>query len=161
MEGPTKRILALTFGLLAASWLGIEAEAGERVFCGKNHRMSITDLDMTPDPLERGQRVQMWRVTVQVDGSGECETNFELREKPSRDLVAQKTGRILKPGLNRIQLEPDGKYKFRGREHCFEVLADIERTRKPIDEREGFCARETAAGRWSMKERGDMPIKKR
>ena len=69
-------------------------------------------------------------------------------------------GRVLKPGINRVQLEPDGKYRFRAREHCFEVLADIERTRKPVDSREGFCAREKDGGRWTMKERGDRPIKR-
>ena len=159
MRDRMRQILAGMFGALAMLWLPIDAESGERIFCGKNHNIAITDLDMTPDPLESGQRVKMWRLTVQVDGTGECETSFELREKPSRDLVAQKSGRILKPGLNRIQLEPDGKYRFRGREHCFEVSADIERTRRAIDAREGFCARERD-GRWTMKERGDQPIKR-
>jgi len=155
-----RRLLMGTLGALAMLWLTMGAEAGQRIFCGKNHNIVITDLDMSPDPLERGQRIKVLRVTVQVDGTGECETTFELREKPSRELVAQKSGRILKPGINRIQLEPEGKYRFRAREHCFEVLADIERTRKPVDSREAFCAREKDGGRWTMKERGDRPIKR-
>ncbi|MGH7767054.1 MAG: hypothetical protein ACREQP_06335 [Candidatus Binatia bacterium] len=160
MRDGRRQFLIGMFGAVAVLWLYIDAGAGERIYCGKNHNLVITDLDMTPDPVERGQQVKLWRVSVQVDGSGECETNFELREKPTRELVAQKNNRILKPGLNRVQLEPDGKYRFRAREHCFEVLADIERTRKPVDSREGFCARETANGRWSLKERGDRPIKR-
>jgi hypothetical protein len=145
---------------VAGLWLYAEAEAGERAFCGKNHRINITDLDMSPDPLERGQRVKRWRITVEVDGTGECETTFEIREKPGRDVVARGGRRVLRPGKNEIQLEPDGKYRFRNREHCFEVLADIERTRRAIDAREGFCARESDNGRWTMRERGDRPVRR-
>lgn len=153
-------ILIGMFGGLAVLWLDIDAEAGERVFCGRNHHINITDLDMAPDPLERGQRANRWRITVEVDGTGECETTFEIREKPGRDLVARGGKRVLKPGRNVIQLEPDQKYRLSKREHCFEVLADIERTRKPIDSREAFCAREAGQNRWSMKERGDRPIRR-
>jgi hypothetical protein len=160
MRDGRRRILIGLLGALAVLWLYVDAEAGERVFCGKNHRINITDLDMAPDPLDRGQRVKRWRITVEVDGTGECETTFEIREKPSRDLVARGGKRVLKPGRNEIELTPDQKYRFSKREHCFEVLADIERTRKPIDAREAFCAREAGQNHWSMKERGDRPIQR-
>jgi hypothetical protein len=143
-------------------WLYPNAEAAERpgVSCGKEHNMRITDLDMSPDPIERGKRVKMWRVTLEVDGTGECETTIEVREKPDRELVARAAKARLKPGRNQIQLEPDAKYTFRKKEHCLEVQVDIEKTRKSIDEREGYCAREAGDGRFTMKERGDRPIKR-
>jgi hypothetical protein len=147
---------------LAVLWIYSNGEAAERrgVSCGKEHNMRITDLDMSPDPIERGKRVKMWRVTLEVDGTGECETTIEVREKPDRELVARASRARLKPGRNEIRLEPDAKYAFRKKEHCLEVQVDIEKTRKSIDEREGYCARETEGGRYTMKERGDRPIKR-
>src|SRR4051812_979841 len=67
---------------------GANAAERSRVFCGKNHRIAIEDLDMSPDPINRGERVKQWRVRVRVDGSGECETTFEVREQPGNDVVA-------------------------------------------------------------------------
>jgi hypothetical protein len=157
-----RRILAGLAGALALLWLYPDAEAAERrgVSCGKEHNMRITDLDMSPDPIERGKRVKQWRVTLEVDGTGECETMIEVREKPDRELVARTTKATLKPGRNEIRLDPEAKYAFREKEHCLEVQVHIEKTRKAIDEREGFCAREIGDGRYTMKERGDRPIKR-
>jgi hypothetical protein len=139
---------------------GASAAERERVFCGKNHRISIEDLDMSPDPVKRGERVQRWRIKVRVDGSGECETTFEIRERPGDEVVARGARRALRPGVNEITLQPAEGYRFQRSEHCFEVLADIERTRKPVDAAERFCAREAGpnARRWSLKERGDRPV---
>lgn len=161
-SGRQQQIFAGLAGALAMLWLYPNAGAAERqgIACGKEHNMRITDLDMSPDPIERGKRVKMWRVTLEVDGTGECETTVEIREKPDRELVARSTRAKLKPGRNQIRLEPDAKYAFRKKEHCLEVQVDIEKTRKSIDEREGYCARETSDGRYSMRERGDRPIKR-
>jgi hypothetical protein len=137
------------------------AERDRRAFCGKNHHISIQDLDMAPDPINRGERVQRWRISVRVDGSGECETTFEIREKPGNDVVARGSRRTLKPGINEIVLDGAEAYRLRRKEHCFEVLADIERTRRSVDAAQRFCAHETANGkRWSMRERGDAPIRR-
>jgi len=123
-------------------------------------RINIEDLDMSPDPINRGERVQRWRLRVRVDGSGECETYFEIREKPGNEVVARGARRVLRPGVNEIVLDGVEGYRFRRREHCFEVVADIERTRKAIDAAERFCARESGPNgkRWSMRERGDRPV---
>ena len=142
--------LSVTFG-----W----AQAGERVFCGKNHHISIQDLDMSPDPINRGERIKQWRIKVNVDGSGECDTVFEIREKPGNDLVARGGRHVLHAGTNEIVLNGSEGYRFRKKEHCFEVLADIERTRRAVDAKEQFCARERENGkRFSMRERGDRPV---
>lgn len=87
-----------------------------------------------------------------------CDTVFEIREKPGDDVA--KSGRhVLHSGVNEIVLQGAEGYRFRKKEHCFEVPADIERTRRPIDAKEQFCARESANGkRFSMRERGDRPV---
>ncbi|HEY1266139.1 MAG TPA: hypothetical protein VGH16_02705 [Candidatus Binatia bacterium] len=134
------------------------AERG-RVHCGGNHRISIEDLDMSPDPVNRGERVQNWRLKVHVDGSGECDTLFEIREKPGDTVVARGATHVLRPGENEIVIPAAQGYRFKRNETCFQVLANIENTRKPIDTKEKFCARGRDDGkRYSMRERGDRPV---
>jgi hypothetical protein len=165
-----KALAKVLWIVLAAAWAvtsphptagAAERDRDRRAFCGKSHHISIQDLDMSPDPLSRGERVQRWRIKVRVDGSGECETTFEIRERPGNDVVARGGRRALRPGVNEIVLDGAEGYRLRRKEHCFEVLADIERTRRAVDAAERFCAHETANGkRWSMRERGDAPIRR-
>ncbi|MBI4528618.1 MAG: hypothetical protein HY695_32890 [Deltaproteobacteria bacterium] len=150
----------LWIGLLAiAAFALIAADAwaaNRHVRCGKRHKLSIVDLDMSPDPVEQGKRVHEWRVKVRVDGDGECETLLEIRERPGDDVAGRAVARVLRPGINNIEIEAAKGYRFRAREHCFQVLADIAQTRKPVDAARRFCARETRHGRrWTMRERGD------
>jgi hypothetical protein len=61
----------------------------------------------------------------------------------------------------RIVLDGAEAYRLRRKEHCFEVTADIERTRRSVAAAQRFRAHETANGkRWSMRERGDAPIRR-
>jgi hypothetical protein len=120
--------------------------------------MSIEDLDMSPDPVNRGARIENWRVKVHVDGSGECDTLFEIREKPGNTVVARGATRVLRPGDNEITIPAAQGYRFKRSETCFQVVANIENTRKPIDTKEQFCARERDGKRYSMRERGDRPV---
>jgi len=157
-----KMVTVIVQLLILAVWafsLAIGAEREGRAFCGKNHRIAIEDLDMSPDPINRGERVKNWRLKVRVDGSGECDTVFEIREKPGDQVVARGVRHALHPGVNEIVLQGAEGYRFRRNEHCFEVLADIERTRRALDAKERFCARQNANGnRFSMRERGDRPV---
>lgn len=156
-----------TFGwiiLFAAALLSLLDDGArakqQRISCGRSHRLSIVDLDMSPDPIAEGQRVKRWRVTIRVDGNGECNTIFEIRENPGRDVVGHEVKKLLRPGISEILFDASGRYRFHAREHCFEVLADIAGTRRPIDAAQRFCARETSKNgrRWTMKERGDRPV---
>jgi hypothetical protein len=146
----------------AALWGFVQSEleaAPRRIACGKGHRLSIVDLDMSPDPVNKGERIRAWRLTVKVDGSGECDTVFQIREQGGDRLVGQEMKRLLKPGINEIEFPAREVFRFRDREHCFEVIADIEGTKKRVDAGRRFCAREVRGGnRWSMKEPGDRPV---
>ena len=157
----------ITIGLqmaVAAVWVlsGLgpaHAAERERIRCGGNHHIAIEDLDMSPDPVNRGDRIQDWRIRVRVDGSGECDTLFEIREKPGDAVVARGERHALRPGVNEITLPAAQGYRFNKHETCFQVLADIENTRKAVDSKEQFCARERDNGkRYSMRERGDRPV---
>ncbi|HEY6199534.1 MAG TPA: hypothetical protein VI231_13055 [Candidatus Binatia bacterium] len=152
-------IVQLVVLVLSAGFGSALAADRDRISCGKNHRISIEDLDMSPDPINRGDRVQNWRIKVHVDGSGECDTLFEIREKPGDTVVARGGRHLLHPGVNEIVIPAAQGYRFNKHETCFQVLADIERTRKAIDTKESFCARERENGkRFSMRERGDRPV---
>jgi hypothetical protein len=146
--------LVFLTGLIALSLLGSawDAESAERRnACRRGERIRIQDLDVSPDPLVEGQRIKGWRVRVNFEGNRECETEIEIRE--GNDVVARERNYTLRPGVNELQVQPVENYRFRGREHCFEVVVDLEGSRKQVDADRRFCAQQKAA--WSMRERDD------
>jgi hypothetical protein len=146
------RVAVLT-AIAACMLLQSELDAQKRpVRCAGGHRIRIVDLNISPDPIARGQKIERLRAVAQVDGNGECETLFELTEDPGVEIVAQAVKKILKPGKNHIEFRPMGPYRFRAREHCFQVIADIGGTRRAVDAARRFCARETSrqSRRWTM-----------
>ena len=119
--------------------------------CRPGDRIGIQDLDMSPDPVFEGQRVGAWRVRIRLNNNRECNTEIEIRE--GRDTIARARRVTLRPGNNEITLDADDRYRFRGREHCFNVVLDFQGTRREVDETRRFCARQRTS--WSMRERGD------
>lgn len=120
------------------------------VDCGGGHRLQVADLDMSPDPIAEGQRIDRWLVQLRADASGECRTTVRIREV-SGDEVGQARVFRLRPGNNAIEIEPNERYRFSRSEHCFQVTADIAGTPRPIDAARRFCARQIANRRWSMR----------
>jgi hypothetical protein len=55
--------------------------------------------------------------------------------------------------MNDVNIRPSASYEFRGREHCFRVVADLEGTRSDVDSQRRFCARSYTG--WSMRETSD------
>jgi hypothetical protein len=119
--------------------------------CGGNHRLQIVNLDMTPDPVAEGQRLNRFLVRLRADGSGECHTVIRVREEGDKDFIAQERVYRLRPGINEMVIEPYERYRFTRNEHCFVVLADIAGTPRPVDAARRFCARQVAGRRWSMR----------
>jgi len=134
----------------AAHVSGAERDWG-RFGCRGIDRIRIEDLDVSPDPLIEGQRIRNWRVRLRLDGNRECETAIMIRE--GNDLVAQGQRMTLRPGINEIDIPAGGGYRFRGREHCFDVLVDLEGARHRIDADRRFCAQQRPS--WSLREPGD------
>jgi hypothetical protein len=134
----------------AANVGGAERARG-RLECRGGDRIRIQDLDVSPDPLIEGQRIRSWKVRLRLEGNRECETAVMIRE--GNDLVAQGRRVTLRPGINEIDIPPAEGYRFRGREHCFNVLVDIEGTRRRVDADRRFCAQQKPS--WSLREPGD------
>ena len=118
--------------------------------CGGSHRLRVVDLDVSPDPLAEGQRISRWFVRLRADGSGECRTTIRVRDE-SGDLVAGERVWGLRPGINEVELTPLERYRFSRNEHCFQVVADIAGTARPVDAARRFCARQIAGRRWTMR----------
>jgi len=141
-------LLSQTPELMGADW---DQTGRSRRTCRRSDRIKIQDLDVSPDPIVEGQRIRMWKVRIRYDGNRECDTEIEVRE--GRDPVGQERRYTLRPGINELEIHPVAGYRFRGREHCFEVVVDVEGTRRKADADRRFCAYEKPA--WSMSERGD------
>jgi len=130
--------------------IGEGADYG-RSGCRRGDRIEIQDLDVSPDPIMEGQRIRAWKVRIRFDGARECETEIEVRE--GSDVVARTRRVNMRPGINELEVPPVESYRFHGREHCFDVVADLEGTRRNIDASRRFCARQRMG--WSLREFGD------
>lgn len=119
--------------------------------CRSGDRIRVQDLDVSPDPLIEGQRIRSWKVRLQLEGNRECETEIMVRE--GNDVAGQARQVLLRPGINEIDLPPAGGYRFRGREHCFDVIVNLEGTRRRADADRRFCAQQRPS--WSLREPGD------
>lgn len=148
----TLKIGLLAFVALALQSCAVVDRDRDRdvAYCGGNHRLQIVDLETTPDPILRGARINRWFVRLRADGSGECRTVIRIRDMEGNE-VAREVARRLRPGINEIEISPDEGYRFSRKEHCFQVIADISGTWRPVDAARRFCAREIANGRWTMR----------
>ena len=127
------------------------AESGRGNACRRGDHLQIQDLDVSPDPIVEGTRIRSWKVRLRFDGNRECETEIAIRE--GGDVVTQPRRVMIKPGVNEIDLRPSENYRFLGREHCFNVQIDLERSKRDVDAAKRFCAQQKPA--WSMREQSD------
>ena len=151
---------ALLTGLLNIFLMSMAPEAfaadyGRGNACRRADRLNIEDLDVSPDPIVEGTRIRSWKVRLRFDGNRECETEIAIRE--GSDVVAQAQRVMVRPGINEIELRPSANYRFRGREHCFNVQVDLEGSRREVDAARKFCAQQRPA--WSMREPGDRSVR--
>jgi hypothetical protein len=147
---------ALLTGLLNIFFMNMAldvsaADYGRGNACRRGDRLRIEDLDVSPDPIVEGTRIRSWKVRLRFDGNRECETEVVIKE--GGDTVAQARNVMIRPGLNEIDLRPSENYRFRGREHCFNVQADLEGSKRNVDAARKFCAQQKPA--WTMREAND------
>ncbi len=144
-----KKIAPLVFAAATLQSCVVVDNDRDVAACGGNHRLRVVDLDMSPDPIAEGQRIDRWLVRLRADANGECRTVIRLRETSGDEVGRERVFR-LRPGDNEIEIEPNERYRFTRSEHCFQVIADIANTPRPIDASRRFCARQIANRRWSM-----------
>lgn len=145
---------ALLTGLLQVFLMNMAPESFAADYnrgCRRNDRIQIQDLDLSPDPIVEGTRIRSWKVQLRFDANRECQTDIAIRE--GGDVVAAAQNVVIRPGINNIDLRPTEAYRFRGREHCFNVEVDLDGSRREADAARRFCAQQKPA--WSMREPGD------
>jgi len=86
------------------------------VACDGGHRLQVLDLDMSPDPIAEGQRINRWLVRLRADASGECRTLVRIREVSGEEVGRERVFR-LRPGINEIEVENNERYRFSRSEH--------------------------------------------
>jgi hypothetical protein len=127
------------------------ADRGRGDNCRRGDRLQIQDLDMSPDPVVEGQHARAWKVRMNFEGRRECETKIYVRE--GKNVVGHVRNYRLRPGVNEIEIPAAQAFRFKGRESCLNVQADVEGTRQQIDTARKFCARPRTV--WSMREPED------
>lgn len=131
---------------MAADWA-----RGQGRGCQRGDRLNIQDLDMSPDPLDEGQRVRTWRVRIDFTGRRDCETDIVVRE--GNRIVGHARNFKLHAGVNEVEIPAVETYRYTGREHCFNVQVDLDGSRQLIDAERRFCAHQRTV--WSMREADD------
>jgi hypothetical protein len=121
--------------------------------CVKAHRLKAIDVLMTPDPLGRNEPVRFWRVQVEVDGTGECETVIALRDSTANRFVGPQVTRIMKPGLNTLRFESAAPYRFQRNSHCFSVSVGNAQANQTLKAERRFCVRQLKDNRWTLRAR--------
>ena len=146
---------ALLAGLLSSMMVNFTPDATakdrERGSCRRGDRLNIQDLDITPDPIVDGQRIRAWRVRIRFDGRRDCETDIFIRE--GNNVVGHARDYKMRAGINEIEIPARDHFRFRGREHCFNVQVDLDGSRHQIDSDRRFCA--TQRTMWTMREAED------
>ena len=143
-------------GLLSTLVINFSPEAmaadwGRGDSCRRGDRMQIQDLDMSPDPVTDGQRVQAWKVRINFEGRRECDTEIYIRE--GNNVVGHARNYRLRPGVNEIEIPAAEAFRLKGREACLNVQADLEGSRQQVDTSRKFCAQQRTL--WSMREPED------
>jgi hypothetical protein len=106
---------------------------------------------MSPEPAASGDRLERFRVSLRSAGSSDCAIQLQIREAQGNDTIASERVYRLRPGMNRINVEPESRYRFSRQEHCFNVVVNIENNWRPVDAARRFCARQMGDRRWSLR----------
>jgi len=149
MRNPIRFMVVALAAILLQSC--VVADGDRWGYCGRDVRLQVVDLDMSPDPIADGQRVRAWRVTLRADDRTRCETILQIRERPGNEVAGREKVYRLRAGTNEIEIEPSEAYRFSRDEHCFVVIANIEGTGSPIDAGRRFCARQMSGRRWTLR----------
>jgi hypothetical protein len=88
---------------------------------------------------------------MNFEGRRECETGIYVRE--GNNVVGHVRNYRLRPGINEIEIPAAEAFRFKDRESCLNVQADLEGSRQQIDAARKFCGRPRTV--WSMREPED------
>jgi hypothetical protein len=111
--------------VMNSSPAAMAADWGRGDSCRRGDRLQIQDLDMSPDPVTDGQRIQAWKVRINFEGRRECDTEIYIRE--GNNVVGHARNYRLRPGVNEIEIPAAEAFRFKGRESCINIQAGSRR----------------------------------
>jgi hypothetical protein len=103
----------------------------------------VEDLDMIPDPVTPGQDIR-FRVRLRNDGSP-IRVDIIIQD---RDQIVTKLNEVLLLHGTSEFIFPFTRYQFQRFDHCFTVIADVERTPYKVEASREFCAKPYG---WSLR----------
>ena len=148
MKRAKQGLLLAIIGAMVGNVFPLVAIAVPPLACAPPHRLSVLELGMVPDPVRQGQRIQLWKVTLQSDYNGECRTLLEVWDRDQ--LAGTRVEYLITPGVGSYTFAAQPGYQFQAQDHCFLVRANIGNTWTPIDAKKAFCARRGPGG-WSLR----------
>ena len=126
---------------------------GKYKWCARHADVELVDLDAYPRVFWHGKKIKKWILHANLDSKRGCYANIALRDE--HGVVARERGYQLRPGRNKIELEPYHKFRFDKREHCFKAFIRLQNKGKwgkweAARDRRKFCAYEKRA--WTLNE---------
>ena len=115
--------------------------------------LRVLQLEMSPDPVRQGQWASFHAT---ISNLSHRPGRVSLLVKDRDEVITEVKDILLQSGHNRISF-PQTYYRFSRSDHCFTIEVDIERTKRPIDLVQEFCARRTQQG-WTLTEVGVGPF---
>ena len=113
-------------------------------------QISVTQMEMIPDPARDGQRVA-FRATITNSSRNHVRVMLAVMDRDR--VVSQVSNAYLQSGSTQINF-PETTYQFSGREQrCFTIETNIDGRWVPITMAAEFCPQRSNAG-WSTSDRG-------
>lgn len=114
-------------------------------------QLSVTQMEMIPDPARDGQRVA-FRATIMNSSRNHVRVMLAVMDRDR--VVSQVSNAYLQSGSTQINF-PEMSYQFSGREQqrCFTIETNIDGRWVPITMAAEFCPKRSNAG-WSTSDRG-------
>jgi hypothetical protein len=121
------------------------------IACGQQQPLEVLSLSFYPDPLPETRRVDSWRAMIRSDGTEICHIDLQVTEKDKDQSATLLYTVHLSAGTNRVLLIGADDYRVHGTELCYQVVAVIDGTAKPLPTKQTFCAKELDKDSWSMR----------
>lgn len=144
--------LLILVAILAASGCGIFRGAQYPAPpCGKQHALQLVAVRFFPDPLPEARRIDQWRATVRSDSAETCRTNIVVTERDKNQNISIEYTVYINSGSNEIYMNGLDKYRISGADMCFQVLANVDGAKAPLEAKEKQCAKTIDKELWSMR----------
>jgi hypothetical protein len=105
--------------------------------CSRPYHLKVLDLATVPDPVQEGQSIRIWRVTLQSSHRKGCRTHLEVHDATQ---IAGVGILQISPGRRVYTLQAVPGYRMRREASCFFVQVTMAGSLTPLKAQRTFCA---------------------